>query len=290
MEEQLPVYGIHQFQHFNKRDDFYANHLKRHVEDHHFTNLPHKHDFYLVILFTKGKGIHEIDFETYHVKPGALFIMKPGQMHFWKLSSDVEGYVFFHTKHFYDEGFASYGLQNFTFFNSFQVSPITVLKDKLYRKFKEVMAEIFEEYTSDRPLKLQKLHVLISLLYIELSRSYLPLENVTHKTYVLQLGKFEQNIEAHYKTLKSAGDYAQLLSITEKHLNRITKTCLNKTSTQLIAERIILEAKRMLIHSSLNVTEVAETLGYNDKSYFIRFFKKQTGETPLAFLNRYKSR
>lgn len=289
MEKRLPVYDIHEFQHFNRQEDFYANHLKQHVADHHFTNLPHKHDFYLVILFTKGRGSHEIDFETHTVEPGALFIMKPGQMHFWKLSNDVEGYVFFHTKNFYDEGFASSSLQDFTFFSSFQVSPITRLKSNLLQKFKGLMAEILEEYQSHKSMKLQKIHVLINLLYIELSRIYLPSETINHKTYILQLRKFEQIIEVNYKTLKSAGEYASILNISEKHLNRITKTCLNKTSTQLIAERVLLEAKRMLIHSSLNVTEVGEALGYSDKSYFIRFFKKNIGETPLAFLNRYKS-
>ncbi len=285
----MPVYDIHQFQHFNKQEDFYANYLKQHVADHHFTHLPHKHDFYLVILFTAGKGTHEIDFETYKVEPGALFIMKPGQMHYWKLSDDVEGFVFFHTKNFYDEGSVTSGLQNFTFFNSFQNLPVTVLKKNLLLTFKRLMLEILEEYKADKILKLQKIHVLVNLVYIELSRVYLPSEQINHKTYVLQLQKFEETIETHFKTIKSAGDYASKLHITEKHLNRITKTCLNKTSTQLIAERIILEAKRMLIHSALNVTEVGEALGYNDKSYFIRFFKKNTGETPLSFLNRYKN-
>ena len=77
------------------------------------------------------------------------------------------------------------------------------------------------------------------------------------------------------------------LNISEKHLNRIVKNCLNKTSSSLIQERVILEAKRMLMHSELNVTEISVALGFNESSYFIRFFKKKTGVTPMGFLNLY---
>lgn len=86
MEKKLPVYNIHKFQNFSDTPNVYANCLKHHVSQHQFTNLPHKHDFYLVALFTHGSGTHEIDFVRYKVKPEALFIMKPGQMHYWKLS------------------------------------------------------------------------------------------------------------------------------------------------------------------------------------------------------------
>ena len=78
------------------------------------------------------------------------------------------------------------------------------------------------------------------------------------------------------------------MNLSEKHLNRICKECLNKTTSDLIAERIILEAKRLLIHSKHTVTEVAAELGYNDNSYFSRFFKKNSGETPIQFLTRHK--
>jgi hypothetical protein len=66
------------------------------------------------------------------------------------------------------------------------------------------------------------------------------------------------------------------------------KESLNKTSSDLIAERLILEAKRMLIQLKFNVTQIGYELGYHDKSCFVRFFKKQTGETPMNFLNNYQ--
>ena len=97
MSKKLPIYSITEFQSAPHENDFYANHVNLHVKEHHFTKLPHKHDFYLIILFTKGSGKHEVDFETFQVEPGTLFILKPGEMHYWELSNDIDGYVFFHS-------------------------------------------------------------------------------------------------------------------------------------------------------------------------------------------------
>ena len=78
------------------------------------------------------------------------------------------------------------------------------------------------------------------------------------------------------------------MNLSEKHLNRMSKECLNKTTTELIAERIVLEAKRLLIHSKQTISEIANELGYEDNSYFSRFFKKHTEQTPAQFLNSHR--
>ena len=76
------------------------------------------------------------------------------------------------------------------------------------------------------------------------------------------------------------------MAMSEKHLNRISKACLNKTTTDLITDRIILEAKRELTHSNLTVREIADKLGYFDNSYFARLFKKKSGQTPIEFIKK----
>ena len=103
MSKSLPIYSINSFKKELTRKEFYANNFSDHVKEHRFTNLPHKHDFFLVVLVTKGSGWHEVDFVRYAVKQGSVFTLQPGQMHFWNLSADVDGFVFFHTKSFYEE-------------------------------------------------------------------------------------------------------------------------------------------------------------------------------------------
>lgn len=287
MHSSIPVYSIQKFQPSNTEDDFYANNLSEHVAEHHFTHLPHKHDFYLVVLFTKGSGRHEVDFETYSVKPGSLFILKPGQMHYWDLSKDVDGYVFFHSKNFYDSGFQLNSIRDFQFYNSFQSPPIIQLSKDSIAGIKTNMARLVEEHQAENQLKWMMIHSLINIVYVLVAREYNPSQKVKNETYLRTVLKFEDLIEENFKELKFAKDYAQRLHISEKHLNRITQTCLSKTSTQLISERVVLEAKRKLIYSQSNVMQIGEELGFKESTYFIRFFKKYTGMTPLVFLNQY---
>jgi AraC-like DNA-binding protein len=287
MAKRVPVYNIKAFGEHNT-PEFYSNILEKHVASHTFTNLPHKHDFYLVMLITQGSGTHEIDFTTYKVSPGSVFIMKPGQMHYWKLSKDIRGYVFFHSKSFFEEGFTGIQLRDYPFYRSFQYSPYTKLSLTATKELEVRMKEINEEVKQHKVFKMQSVQLLMSLAYISISRHYKAKQSSGKETYLSKAIEFEASIDNNFKELRSASDYASLLNISEKHLNRITRVCFNKTSTQLIAERIVLEAKRLLIHTGQQVTQVAYELGYNDKSYFVRFFKKNAGETPLSFLQRYK--
>ena len=90
-------------------------------------------------------------------------------------------------------------------------------------------------------------------------------------------------IEQHFKVKHTPKEYAELLFITPKALARISKKYFNKTLTTLIAERIIVEAKRELYLTSKSVREIAFELGYEDEYYFSRFFKKNSAITPSQF-------
>lgn len=288
MAQALPIYSIQSFKHELTRKEFYANNFSDHVKEHRFTNLPHKHDFFLVVLVTQGSGWHEVDFVRHSVKPGSVFTLQPGQMHFWNLSDDIDGFVFFHTKSFYEEANNSLRIYDFPFYNSFQSNAAFTVSTEKVNKLKYWMLEIIEETEHIQSDSRLKIRTLIDLVYIELSRDFTQEKTTSKTNYLSRIYEFEKLIEDNYKTNKSAQFYADKLHISAKHLNRIVKDAVNKTSSELIADRIILEAKRLLIQSKLNVTEIGYKLGYFDKSYFVRFFKKQTGETPLTFLERYQ--
>src|SRR6185436_16885383 len=166
----LPVYAIPHFQ--QSQTDLYANELRRHLKDHHFINSPHKHDFYLVVLFTSGTGRHEVDFVPYKVKPGSLFVLKPGQVHSWQLTEDTNGFVFFHSRVFYEEKSLGSKLNDFLFFSFGQQSPHALLKDNSLLRIKSLMTEILSEFNSTKSLRDQKIVNLINLVYIELTRDY----------------------------------------------------------------------------------------------------------------------
>jgi AraC-like DNA-binding protein len=288
MTQKLPVYKIEHFKSLSQQHDFYANYFIPHIKHHHFATNAHKHDFYLIVLFTKGHGTHEIDFNKYAIKSGAVFMMTPGQMHNWNLSKDIDGYVFFHTKNFYDKSYANSGINNYPFFQSIHQPPVVYVNKECTKLLSEKFEGLIREHEGHKPFKYEKIHCLINLIYIELSRHYLPKVQNKHESYLLKTRTLEQFIDTHFKSKKYPHEYASLMNISEKHLNRISKECLNKTTTELIAERVILEAKRLLIHSQQNVSQISAELGYDNNSYFSRFFKKHAGQTPVEFFNANK--
>lgn len=288
MKTKLPIYKIQHFEHTGHEPDFYANDFGSHITHHHFATTPHKHDFYLTVLFTKGNGTHEIDFTSYEIKPGSVFMMSPGQMHNWKFSKGTDGYVFFHTKDFYNSAFTKASINNYPFFQSLQHPPIINLEKTHTKKLKPLFKELVQEHEHLAHLKFEKIHALINLIYVELSRHYFPSIQVSNESYLVKIRTLESFIDYYYKTKKYPKEYASLMNLSEKHLNRMSKECLNKTTTELIAGRIVLEAKRLLIHSKQTVSEIANELGYEDNSYFSRFFKKHSGQTPVQFLNTHK--
>lgn len=288
-KKDLPIYNIDTFHAGEHDHTFYANTFSDHLEHHHFVNTPHKHDFFLVILFTKGRGTHQVDFTTYPVKPGSVFILSPGQSHSWELSKDVDGYVFFHTRDFYDSYYQTEKVQDYPFFRSVHHTALIVLKHKQQDKIRQLFKEILEEYRGSRPMRLQKLRLLTALFYIGLSRYYLPgIGDISGQHSLDQVRRLESLIDLHFKTQKSPAFYAGLMNVSERHLNRMCRSSLHKSVSELVSDRVVLEAKRMLAAHGHTVAGVAAELGYFDQSYFARLFKKKSGDTPSGFVDKYR--
>nr|WP_305051013.1 AraC family ligand binding domain-containing protein [Elizabethkingia bruuniana] len=94
--DSISVLHMGLFQENNASSGFYFNTMKGHLKSSHkHIEKPHRHDFYVTVLFTQGSGVHEIDFQSYDVQAGSLFFLSPGQIHSWELSDDTDGYIFF---------------------------------------------------------------------------------------------------------------------------------------------------------------------------------------------------
>lgn len=271
---------------------FYSNTFREHAGSFHETiTVPHKHDFFILVLFTRGHGVHEIDFNSYEIRPGSIFLMYPGQTHYWEFSQDADGYVVFHTQEFYEMHYINRSIHGFPFYYSAQNPPCLYLEEPDILKAVTVFREIHSEYIGEGFMKMQRLASSLDLLYIDLSRLYLrdnSAESPVSATYMRRIRQLEQLIEKHYIEEKQPSAYADMMHISPKHLNRMVKASLRKTTSDLIAERVILEAKRLLVHSQNSFTEIARALGYEDYAYFSRLFKLKTGLTPSEFVHKYK--
>ncbi len=265
---------------------FYANTMADHlVTSHKHIEKPHKHDFYAAILFTKGTGVHYIDFKSFDVQRGSLFVLAPGQTHSWKLSDDADGYIFFHTREFYELHFMT-GMSEFAFFSPLRNQCAVWLPEDQISEAENRFAAILEEYQAEKPKRDAFIASIVSQVYINFERASAdnntPDANMQH-TYYLKFREFEKYVEQHFRTSKSADAYAAMLHVTAKHLNRISQSVAGKTTTAIITERVLLEAKRMLIYSDSNLNEIAFALGFDDYAYFSRVFTRQVGVSPRKF-------
>ncbi|HYG15530.1 MAG TPA: AraC family ligand binding domain-containing protein, partial [Bacteroidia bacterium] len=207
--QKLPVYNIQSFEFYSNA--FYANNLASHIKEHGFIERPHRHDFYLTMLFTNGTGTHEIDFESYPVKKGAVFFLNPGQVHLWNLSDDSDGYIFFHTKEFYDIIYVNRQLQDFPFFATSQAAPYMVLEGEEMETAKDIFIRILKRYSSPpSAYKFETLATLCDLLYLSLAAQYFTASDVPHKSplYVKRFYEFLKLVEERFKNLKYPGQYA----------------------------------------------------------------------------------
>ena len=272
--------------------DFYANTLQQHlITNHSHIEKPHRHNFYVTILFTHGSGVHEIDFNRYTIEPGSLFLLAPGQMHNWNLSDDVKGYIFFHTQDFFDQFFTYDSIRDYPVFRSSLSENTVVLKGELKDEIIAVFEKLMKEVRSTSWRKDMVVVHLIAVLYIEVNRLLLEdaTENRTnHASYLNHFQLFEDLLEKNFKTEKSAAVYASWLNMTQKHLNRICKTLLNQTTTDVITNRVVLEAKRMLMYKEVPFSEISAELGYVEYDYFSKVFKKKVGITPKDFIKKYQ--
>ena len=292
-QSEISVLNINLFQPGAKRSDFYFNTLKDHLlKSHKHIENPHRHDFYACMIFTKGSGIHEIDFQKYDVSPGSLFFMSPGQVHSWQLSEDTDGYIFFHSQEFFDLHFVNEKLRQFPFFGSVHFPRKIQLEEQKTFEISNLFKLIETESASSEILSENLIIALLSQLYINSSRLFSELslnkETQTNPIYIQHYQHFEELLELNFLTEKSANQYAEWMNISTKHLNRITQTVVHKTASEVILDRIILEAKRLLIHLDEGLVDIAFNLGYEEYSYFVRVFRKKTGQTPSTFVKEHK--
>ncbi len=242
----------------------------------------HRHDFYFILAVCKGSGIHTIDFIEHPVKANAIFIMRPGQVHKLQLKAGSEGYLLEFSKDF--QLLSKTGvelLRKATNRNYCQLD--TMGNGALFTILQTMLEEFRARQEGFENVIKANLEVFLIQYLRNRQRDQRAGNNKANHYQQEKLQEFFDLLEANINAEKRASVYADWLSLSPFQLNSITKNLLGKTVAELIEDQILLEAKRYLLATSNQVNQIAFQLGYEDVSYFIRFFKKLTGHTPEAF-------
>ncbi len=279
----LPIYQINDFvSAIPDQPNYYYSTLVKHLEQHKFIQRPHKHDFYILVLFTSGSGTHTVDFKTYSVEPAKVFFLSPGQVHSWKLSPDSDGHILFFNPKFYLSVFPFKKLNSYIFLNP-HLSPYMKLAAEELMELQEFFTRIKEEYEMERVYHTDALLNYTDLLLISLLRAYPQRSQLSGSQLDSSFLRLQLIIEENFRNQREILFYSSQMNLTPKQLNSLTKKALGKTLSALIQDRIILEAQRMLVNSNLPVSAIADGLNYSDPSYFARFFRKKTQMSPEKF-------
>lgn len=279
----IPIYTIQNFNFSTVNGDLYLNSFKEHLKEHPFIEKLHRHNFHLLVLFTKGSGTHTIDFKKYGIQKGSLFVVQPGQIHGWSLSEDIDGYIVFYSKEVYNLYFGPQKMEDYSFLLSAKSIPEIILKDTKLEEIAWYFLMMLNESQSKNPKRIEKILNLLDTINITISGEFSSDDNQESLLYNYRVKEFQRILEEHFISEKSPSFYAEKMNISHKHLNRICKTTLNQTATEIITNRIILEAKRMLINPKKSVSQIADDLQFINYSYFSKLFRKHTGDSPSEF-------
>ncbi len=261
---------------------FFADYLDVYLVKNKNLVFPHRHNFYHMVLFLSGEGKHEIDFKEYPVERGQVYFMGPGQVHSWMFEGNMKGYIVnFDIDYFKSLLIQPDYVENLGLFSTLNEG-VFVLQEKLLQKISFFFDQLIELNSSPVAIDLKRsllLHILLKL-----DQAYVPNFPTKSIDYHLVLIKnFISLVGANYKKLHLPKEYAELLFVTPNHLNSVCKEYLGQQAGEVIRNRIILEAKRLLILPNWTITQVAYKLNFSDNSYFTKFFKKVEGMTPEEF-------
>lgn len=237
----------------------------------------HRHPFYEIMFIIKGEGIIKVDFKDYHIQKGALFLFSALQIHLpisHSITENFHGFLlrfdqsFFAEKEFFD---------NISIFNF----DYLIINEPEYFQMKIWLYKLLEEYKSNKPLSDFTLKSFLNIFLISIQRL---LPDVIRETKMTNIfGSLNKLIEQNHYKLASSSYYAKQLKIPLKLLNQTVRAYSGMPCGNYIRSKTLIEAKRLLLYTTLNVSEVANELGFMDMKYFSRFFKQHTGLPPVRF-------
>lgn len=263
------------FKLFSFEDNSYFDHLQR-------------NNYYSLIWVIEGSGRLKTDFSEYNFGKNSLFSFTPYQP-FMFSSNLIKGIaIYFHSDFFCIHKHQTEVTCNGVLFNNIYQKPFIVVDETLQNTLNNVIQQIRSEMQNPGLAQYELLISYMKIFLIAASRSKaeqqqesIPPRKENKEPVILQ--NLKEAIESDFKSKHTPNDYAVLLNISPNALARITKKYFNKTLTDLIAERIIIEAKRELYLTNKSIKEVAYELGYDDEYYFSRFFKKNVNIPPQVY-------
>jgi AraC-like DNA-binding protein len=247
--------------------------------------VPHRTDFYHVFLFENCSPTHSIDFEPIEIQANSLLFLGKDRVHQFDKNLAYRGKLLIFTEDFYcinpsDSKFLQSTILFNDLFDNFQFATENL---SLFLQICQTIESEIKQPDDEVKREILKNDVHNFLLLAEREKRKKGFLEIKKSAELDDVLLFKDLLEAHFSQIKTVSVYAEKLCIAEKKLNQSTTKILGKTPKQLIDARVLLEAKRLLIHDSKSIKEIAYELGFDEPTNFIKYFKKHTQKTPTEF-------
>ncbi len=251
---------------------------------------PHRTGFYHILWFQKGSPTHLVDFNPVKIKPNTILFLNKDTVQRFDKKGGFDGKAILFTDSFFCKTDADikYLRSSILFNDLFSVSQIQMSKTaSLFAHLFQLMEiELENEKDISQPDILKNLlHNFLLLSERERRKqNFTEIKKSADLDYVML---FKDLLESNYRKLKQVSNYAKKISVTEKRLNQATSKILDKSPKQMIDERVMLEAKRLLAHTNESVKEIGFDLGFDEPTNFIKYFRKHSNSTPVEFREQF---
>ena len=253
----------------------------------HRTDRPHRHNYYEICVFINGAGRHEIDFNPYTIQSNSIHFVSPGQVHLISREKDYHGYLIVFSREFYSlDTFHQDLLYHLPYFNNPTLLPVLDMDKEEFGELLQLIWNIQKENRSDFMTTKKILRSYLQILLLKCHQFYVQhfAERVKmHDPHFAQVQQFNTLVEKNYKEYHLVQDYAAMMAISPAVLNKYVKKITGYTAGEIIVDRLVLQAKRLIIYTDLSNKEIAFRLNYDDPSYFTRVFKRKTTVSPSVF-------
>lgn len=276
------IQSISEFDNFNKPYHVISLLPEKELSDKDY----HRHDYYEIMLFEKGGGEHIIDFNSLKIDNYSVHFVLPGQVHKLKRKKHSNGFAVLFSEEFIlvNKKEKENTIFELPFYNNTLPCSLPLTKNEFNELGFLIQKIELEEKQNEGHDKIAGAY--INLLLLILQRACNNFVNQSGKEISGKTGlliAFKRLLEKNFASGMKPGEYGKHLNITTGYLNDILKEAFNKTTGELLQERIVLEGKRLLFHTDLTINEVAYKLGFEDPAYFARLFRKNTGLTPKDY-------
>lgn len=282
---QLPVYELEPDE-FSGSKQFKVYHFEGMRPVHSDLLVPHRKDHFLFAFVRKGGMRQWLDMKPHILKDYTLYFYHPGRV-IVKEEADLlwSSAIAFTPEFLTMQGNAS--LSNLPLIQNPHQAHELLLSPADIEFMEDIFAKIIAENRKPGEWQQRMLGAYVSLMLTYLSRLYTEqYQSIDSSADQLLVKRFQAKIDESFHELHEVGDYASLLHISAGHLSEVVKTQSGKPAIKHIHERLVMEARRLLFHTTNPMKEIAYDLGFSDASYFNRFFKRETGDTPAGYRSK----